>query len=715
MVERESIIPPPATLPARGRLEPGGPAARPLGRGARSRRSPGRSGGGTTRCRRGCSASSPLALLILFGPVLCSGGILLPLDNLRGQVPFQRARAHRAARQSPPGGPDPARHPVARRRPRRLVGGALAALEPRGRAPGMPLLADPQAQALQPLVLLGYPLPLARAAGVVAALRVLARLDLRLPLDAPAGIGGGPRRSPAPSPSGSAASSCSGWAGRSPIRRRSCRSSSTPWPAATMPGGRRDALLLALGTLALLLGGHPETIVYALGMALPLPPRPSAPPPAGIALGAGPPGGAGDGGRRDGGGAGPAAGDRISPQDAAGGADGGGGPRRGGRRPRWEPCRPDLSPARRSQRLRQQPRSPTYWGLANSNEDASGFVGTATLLAALLAVRARRRFPAGAAGAGDRRRLPAAPALLPGAPRWRATASCCRCRSASPIWRACTLERFRLGEVRRWPLLIAAVGLASDHRLGVSRPPRSRGPRSASRSSASAGCAGSSASSGSPPCCSPSAASWRRPGRSLAVAGVAAAILAELLLLHRPANPPMPRQMPLPVNGPIAFLQWKLGQPPARPRLPDGGARPGLPAQPRDALRAGGRADLQPHGAAGVRRRGSRRSSPAGGGRSRSSARRATRSTAVSACAISWRPRTPGSRPRSQRVFADADGSVWEQPGRRGRASSSPPAPGSRRSPSPAPKTPGSPPRSTSNAPGASPPWSTRTAAGGSW
>jgi hypothetical protein len=40
----------------------------------------------------------------------------------------------------------------------------------------MPLLADPQAQALQPLALLGLALPLARAAGFVAALRVLVAL-----------------------------------------------------------------------------------------------------------------------------------------------------------------------------------------------------------------------------------------------------------------------------------------------------------------------------------------------------------------------------------------------------------------------------------------------------------------------------------------------------------------------------------------------------------
>jgi hypothetical protein len=53
-------------------------------------------------------------------------------------------------------------------------------------------------------------------------------------------------------------------------------------------------------------------------------------------------------------------------------------------------------------------------------------------------------------------------------------------------------------------------------------------------------------------------ASWRRPARSLAVAGVAAAIFAELLLLHRPANPPMPRRLALPVNGPLAFLRKNL-------------------------------------------------------------------------------------------------------------------------------------------------------------
>src|SRR6185295_5137803 len=54
------------------------------------------------------------------------------------------------------------------------------------------------------------------------------------------------------------------------------------------------------------------------------------------------------------------------------------------------------------------------------------------------------------------------------------------------------------------------------------------------------------------------AAPWRR-GRSLAVAVLAAAIGAELLLIHRPANPPMPRRLVLPLTGPIRFLQANLG------------------------------------------------------------------------------------------------------------------------------------------------------------
>ena len=116
-----------------------------------------------------------VALLILFGPVLFGGKLLLPLDNLRGQVPFKTL-----APTVPHGNI--------------LQGDLIELVEPSiaegralwgaGRWPlwnartgaGMPLLADPQAQALQPLVLLASVVPWERAAAVTAALRVLCAL-----------------------------------------------------------------------------------------------------------------------------------------------------------------------------------------------------------------------------------------------------------------------------------------------------------------------------------------------------------------------------------------------------------------------------------------------------------------------------------------------------------------------------------------------------------
>ncbi|HEV7786205.1 MAG TPA: hypothetical protein VGQ28_12755, partial [Thermoanaerobaculia bacterium] len=116
-----------------------------------------------------------VVLLVLFGPVLFGGKVLLPLDDLRDHVPFQElapARSHS--------------HPLQRDLVRTVVPAqaAVRSAWDDGRWPlwnrragaGMPLLADPQAQALQPLTLLGQCLPLARAAGFVAALRVLVAL-----------------------------------------------------------------------------------------------------------------------------------------------------------------------------------------------------------------------------------------------------------------------------------------------------------------------------------------------------------------------------------------------------------------------------------------------------------------------------------------------------------------------------------------------------------
>jgi hypothetical protein len=487
-----------------------------------------------------------LALAILFGPVLAGGRLLLPLDGLRGAVPFQRL-----APAEPPGN-------ILQGDQIQLVTPSLAAVREalaEGRWPlwndhagaGMPLLADPQAQAFQPLVLLGWPLPLLRAAGVVAALRVLVALIFAFLWMRRQGLG------EAPALAGALAYGLGGflllWLGW-PLANPAALLPLVLYAAARCddPGGRRDALLLAAGVLSLCLGGHPETVLYALGLT------------ALFVL------------------------DRI---------------RRRPRGRRWELARrtgaaalvagmvaaPVLLPAveylpktLRAARLREpapaQPATPRlartylplaapnaygdnrfvdYWGLVNSNEDASGFVGTAMVLAALLAVGARRRFPQEALALG----IAAACLLLiapvsPASHRLLLPLSLCLAYLG-----ACTLERFQRGEVRRGPLLIVAAGLAALLAWGYLAHPDPSDParlaifrfgwlRWQLRFLALA------------TLLLAVTASWRRPARSLAVAGVAAAILTELLLLHRPANPPMPRRLALPVNGPLAFLRKNL-------------------------------------------------------------------------------------------------------------------------------------------------------------
>src|SRR5436309_6779979 len=207
-----------------------------------------------------------LVILILFGAVLFGGGLLLPLDNLRGAVPF---------RHLPPSTPqgNPLQGDLLQ-----LVTPSLAAVREawsEGRWPlwnrragaGMPLLADPQAQSLQPLVLLGYPLPLLRAPGVVAALRVLLALVFGFLWMRRQGLG------EVPALAGALAFGLGGflllWLGW-PLANSAALLPLLLYGVARCddPGRTRDAILLALGTLALLLGGHPETILYDLGVAL---------------------------------------------------------------------------------------------------------------------------------------------------------------------------------------------------------------------------------------------------------------------------------------------------------------------------------------------------------------------------------------------------------------------------------------------------------------
>lgn len=488
-------------------------------------------------------AAFAAVLLILFGPVLFGGQLLLPLDGLRGQVPF---------RSLPPTEPH---GNVLQGDLIELVGPSAAAVReawdagrwplwnPRAGA-GMPLLADPQAQALQPLVLLGYVLPWARAAAVTAALRVFLALVFTFLFFRRQGMGEGPALA------GAFAWGLGGflllWLGW-PIANSAVFLPLLLYAAARCDevGGRRDFLLLGLGALFLLLGGHPETAVYVLALT------------AAFLL---------DRARRR------TPGTRLHLLRDAGLAFVLAGALAA---PVLLPFLDFLPHTLRASRLGAAPeetaslaqrwlqiavpnafgnsRYVDYWGIENSNEDASGFVGTATLLAALLSVGARRKLPQEWLFLG----IAALCFLLlgiPGVPR-----RLLLLLGFSLVYlAACTLERFRRGEAGRWPVLLVAAGLGAVIAWGTLGHPHPEDPTRLA----------------------PlrlgwlhwqgrflvlavllllAAGTWRRKGAGrLAVAGIAAVVAAELLLAHGPANPPMPKRLNLPETEPVRFLQASL-------------------------------------------------------------------------------------------------------------------------------------------------------------
>ncbi|MEA2691567.1 MAG: hypothetical protein QOJ16_954 [Acidobacteriota bacterium] len=211
-------------------------------------------------------AAFGVVLLLLLGPVLVGGKVLLPVEILTRTPPWQVLR--------------PARPALANRLQLDLVSQitpALALTRREVRAgewplwnhlsgAGMPLLADPQSQPFQPLVVLAWPLPLPQAAGVTAALRVLAALVFLFLFLRRQGV------SELPALAGSLVFSLGGflllWLG---------------WPiansAALLPlllyavawtadrGERRDFLLLGVAVAAVLLAGQPETAVNDLLLA----------------------------------------------------------------------------------------------------------------------------------------------------------------------------------------------------------------------------------------------------------------------------------------------------------------------------------------------------------------------------------------------------------------------------------------------------------------
>jgi hypothetical protein len=490
-----------------------------------------------------------VVLAVLLGEVLGGGKLLLPLDNLRGQVPF---------RELPPAEPH---GNFLQGDLIELIGPSAAAVREaygQGRWPlwnhrvgtGMPLLADPQAQAFQPLVLAGAVFSWTRAAGVTAALRVLVALVFTFLFFRRQGLGEGPALA------GAFAFGLGGflilWVGW-PIANSAVFLPLILYAVARCDeeGGRRDVLLLGLGVLGLLLGGHPQTVLYVLALAL-------------VFLL-----------------------DRLRRREP--------GTRIGFLRrtglafvlagtvaaPALLPFFDLLPETLRAARMEEPPppappglalrwlqiaapnafgnsRYVHYWGIENSNEDAAGFVGTATLLAALLAVGARRRFPQEAAALGIA--VLCLALLLTGLPSGSALLSR---RLFLPLGfclaflGAATLERFGRGSARRWPVLAVAAGLAAVIAWGYLGHPHPEDPGRLA----------------------PLRIGWfhwqgrflalavllllaagilRRRARGLAVGLVGVLVAAELTLAHGPANPPMPRRLAFPVNGPLRFLQEKL-------------------------------------------------------------------------------------------------------------------------------------------------------------
>ncbi len=200
-------------------------------------------------------------VLTLFAPVLAGGKVLLPLGSLVGVVPF-RGLPRPAARTHPLQGDLVHQITPWQAEVRHAMGQGRWPLWNEDAGVGMPLMGDPQSQAFQPLVVAGYGLPLAAAVGVTAALRVFVALVGMFLLLRRQGLG------EAPALLGSLAYGLSGamllWLGW-PIANAVAW---TPFALYAVvrchrDGGRRDAGLLTAILVALLLGGHPETVVYA--------------------------------------------------------------------------------------------------------------------------------------------------------------------------------------------------------------------------------------------------------------------------------------------------------------------------------------------------------------------------------------------------------------------------------------------------------------------
>jgi hypothetical protein len=524
-----------------------------------------------------------LLLLILFGTVLFAGGVLLPLGNLVGYHPF---------RGLPP--PDPSTvvlqgdliHQITpwSQEVRRAFWHGHWPLWNAGAGPGMPLLADPQSQVLQPLVLAAYPFPILTAVGITAALRVLVALVFtflllrRLALSEAAALGG---------------ALAFGLGGFTMLWLGWPMANCAPLLPAVLYGivrcdrgaedgrDRRDLILLFLATTALFLAGHPEVMVYALAFA-------------GVFLLAR----ARQRGRSGGGRllvrcsaamalAGLVASPMLLPAmeylpetDRAATVLAFMPPISLGEL--WRELRkPEVLEEWQKRALERllpvvAPRAygdfNYYWGDGNAIDAGAGFVGLAALLAAgaaLMPGAGRRRLPqerlvlavllvalflVGQPPGLDRLllRLPVVGAtFVHQCHRILLLISFCLAGLA-----ACEVDRRTWGEGSRWPVVVAAVGLAALVIWGYRAHPNPQDPallagfRDRMLAAHLVALALATAL-----LVLPAKGRWGR-----AVPWLFCAVVAgELLVVHRPAVPPAPRRLAYPVMPPVRFLQEHLG------------------------------------------------------------------------------------------------------------------------------------------------------------
>jgi hypothetical protein len=437
---------------------------------------------------------------------------------------------------------------------------------------GEPLLGNPQSQALQPLALLGLVLPVAQAAGIVAAARVLAALVFAFLLFRRQGL------SEVPALAASLAYALGG-----------CLQLWLGWPlansAALLPlllyalvrvvecGARRDRALLVAAVAAVLLAGHPETVLHALAVAALFAAARlrTTPPGARLRLAAAWLGAAAIGAAL----AAPAllpAADYL-PQTLRArllaerhAATLAAGPLAGWRTPA-ERAASVAAAARRLVPIVAAPaygsnRFGRYWGPSNMNEDAAGFVGTAALLGVALALLpARRRLPQERLALGLAvvalvvlarppgwidlvERLP----LLRGSWSYHSRVGMVF-NLAAAYAAGCAWERARRGELPRRAILPAAVALGGLMvGLYMAHPDPEDPARLLVFRGAMLGVQLAALAVAT-------AALRRSPSRS---AWIAAAVAIELLAIHGPVNPGLPARLAYPTTDTIQFVGRRL-------------------------------------------------------------------------------------------------------------------------------------------------------------